>query len=201
MTTNDSALLGLTASQAAYLGFLLLLGAERLLELALSRRNAARLFARGAVEVGQGHFRVMALFHTLFLAACAAEVLLLPRPFPGGAGLAALGVALLAQALRYWAITTLGERWNTRIIVEPGAPPVTGGPYRYLRHPNYVAVVAELAAVPLVHGAWATALLFSAGNALLLFVRIRAEERALGPLYAQAFAAHPRFIPGGRHEQ
>jgi methyltransferase len=178
-----------------YLGFLGLLAAERLVELVLSRRNAARAFARGGVETGQGHFRVMVVFHSIFLGACAAEVLGLARPFPGGLGLGALGVALVAQGLRYWAIAALGDRWNTRIIVVPGLSPVTGGPYRYLRHPNYVAVVLELAAVPLIHGAWVTAVVFSLGNALLLWVRIRAEEAALGAEYARAFARKPRFIP------
>jgi methyltransferase len=178
-----------------YLGFLGLLAAERVVELVLSRRNAARAFARGGVETGQGHFRVMVAFHSLFLAACAAEVLGLARAFPGAWGLGALGVALVAQALRYWAIASLGERWNTRIIVVPDLSPVTRGPYRYLRHPNYVAVVLELAAVPLIHGAWVTAVVFSLGNAVLLWVRIRAEEAALGAAYAQAFAHKPRFIP------
>jgi methyltransferase len=184
-----------TTTQWAYLGLLVLLGAERLFELGLSRRNAARAFARGAVEAGQRHYRVMALFHTLFLFACGAEVLLWPRTSPGAWGTAALATALGAQGLRYWAIRTLGERWNVRIIVLPEEAPVTSGPYRFLRHPNYVAVVAEMAAVPLIHGAWVTALVFSLGNVLLLFVRIRAEEAALGPLYARAFAGRPRFLP------
>jgi len=88
-------------------------------------------------------------------------------------------VALVAQALRYWAIASLGDRWNTRIIVVPGLEPVTRGPYRFLRHPNYVAVVLELAAVPLIHGAWVTAAVFTLGNALLLLVRIRADEAVI----------------------
>ncbi|QRN98658.1 isoprenylcysteine carboxyl methyltransferase family protein [Archangium violaceum] len=185
----------MVSSVEGYLGFLGLLAIERLVELVLSKRNAARALARGGTETGQGHYRVMVVFHSLFLVACVAEVLGLSRPFSGGAGFAALGVALVAQALRYWAIASLGERWNTRIIVVPGLPPVTRGPYRYLRHPNYVAVVLELAAVPLIHGAWVTALVFSLGNALLLRVRIRAEEEALGAAYAKAFAGRPRFIP------
>src|SRR5678815_4307251 len=93
--------------------------------------------------------------------ACALEVVLLDRPFPGAVGWMALAVVLGAQALRYWAIATLGWRWNTRIVVVPGAPPVTGGPYRFVRHPNYVAVIAEMVALPLVHGAWLTALAFT----------------------------------------
>jgi methyltransferase len=180
-----------------YLALLLLVGAERLVELRLSSRNAARAFARGAVEAGQRHYRVMKVLHTLFLVSCAAEVLLLHRPFPGELGWAALAVALLAQGLRYWAIATLGERWNTRVIVLPDAEPVTGGPYRWVRHPNYVAVILELAALPLVHGAYLTAIVFSVANALLLRVRIRVEEQALGARYARAFGAQPRFLPGG----
>jgi methyltransferase len=179
----------------AYLVFLALLGVERLFELAISRRNMKRALARGGVEVGQGHFRVMSLFHTAFLAACAAEVILFNRPFPGALGVACALGAIAAQVLRYWAIATLGERWNVRIVFVPGEEPVTSGPYRFLRHPNYLAVVMEMAFIPLIHGAYLTALLFSAGNAALLWVRIRAEERALGERYAAAFAGRPRFLP------
>ncbi len=186
----------MVTSAVFYLGFLGLLGVERLGELALARRNATRAFAKGAVEVGQAHYRVMAAFHTLFLVACGAEVLLAPRAFPGALGAVALAASLAAQALRYWAITTLGDRWNVRIIVLPGAAPVVGGPYRWVRHPNYVAVALEMLFVPLIHGAWLTALAFSVGNGLLMLVRIRAEEAALGPAYAVHFASTPRFLPG-----
>jgi methyltransferase len=182
----------------AYFAFLGLVAAERLVELAISGRNARAALARGGVEVGQGHFRVMSAFHSLFLVSCAAEVVLLDRPFPGAPGVAAFAGALAAQGLRYWAIATLGPRWNVRIIFVPGEPPVTSGPYRFVRHPNYVAVIAEMALLPLIHGAWLTALVFSAGNAALLYVRIRAEERALGSTYADTFAHRPRFIPGRR---
>jgi methyltransferase len=182
----------------AYLAFLVLLALERVLELWISRRNARASFARGGVEVGRGHYRVMAALHTAFLLSCAVEVVGLGRPFPGAPGWAALAGALAAQGLRYWAIATLGERWNTRVIVVPSEPPVVSGPYRWVRHPNYIAVIAEIALVPLVHGAWLTALAFSIANAALLTVRIRAEERALGGAYAVAFAGRPRFIPGRR---
>lgn len=188
----------MASSQLLYVGFILLLAVERVGELWLSSRNARRAFAKGAVEVGQGHYKVMAAFHTLFLFACVAEVLWVPRPFPGALGWGALAVAVAAQALRYWAIGTLGDRWNTRIIFLPQAAPVTSGPYRWVRHPNYVAVVAELAAVPLIHGAWWTAVVFTLGNAAILYVRIRAEEAALGERYAHAFADRPRFLPHGR---
>jgi methyltransferase len=182
-------------SLGAYLGILAVLAAERLCELFLSARNARRAFAAGAVEAGRGHYPAMAAFHTLFLAAAAAEAILLRRPFPGALGWFALAGALLAQALRYWCVVTLGPRWNTRIIVWLGMMPVTNGPYRFVRHPNYLAVIVEIACVPLIHGCWLTALVFSAGNAVLLAVRIRAEEAALGSYYALAFSTKPRLIP------
>ena len=187
--------------QPAWAAFLVLLVLERLFELWLSGRNARAAFARGAVEAGAPHFTTMKLVHTAFLFACPAEVIFLHRAFPGALGWAALGAALLAQGLRYWAIATLGGRWNVRIIVLPEAAPVMGGPYRFVRHPNYVAVAIELAAVPLAHGAFLTAIFFSIANALLLSVRIRAEEVALGAAYGKAFADRPRFLPriGGTH--
>ena len=187
----------MVTSVTCYLGFLVFLGLERLGELWLSRRHATALFARGAIEIGQRHYRFMTIFHSAFLGACAGEVVGLQRPFPGGWGWAALAVALSAQALRYWAIAALGERWNVRILVLPEAPPVVRGPYRWVRHPNYVAVILEMIAVPLIHGAWATAVLFTLGNAALLLIRIRTEEQALGAAYGRAFAETPRFLPGG----
>lgn len=188
------------ATQLAYLGLLGVTAVERGGELLLSRRNAARALADGGVEVGQGHYRFMTIFHSAFLVACVVEVLWGARPFPGALGWMALAAALAAQGLRYWAITTLGDRWNTRVIVVPGAEPVTGGPYRWIRHPNYVAVIVELLALPLVHGAWMTAVAATVVNAALLRVRIRTEEEALGPHYARAFASRPRFVPGGDGE-
>ena len=187
----------MVTSVQLYLGLLLAVALERGVELVLSARNAGIARARGGVESGQGHYPVMAVFHGVFLLACAAEVVLLQRPFPGAVGWVALAVVLAAQALRYWAIATLGWRWNTRIVVIPGAAPITGGPYRFVRHPNYVAIIAEMVALPLVHGAWLTAFVFSLGNAWLLRIRIRAEERALGRPWEAAFAGRPRFVPGG----
>ena len=187
----------MVTSVQLYLWLLLLVAVERGVELLLSIRNRRLAQARGGVESGQGHYPTMALFHALFLVACAVEVVALQRPFPGLLGWVALAVVLGAQGLRYWAIATLGWRWNTRILVVPGAAPVTGGPYRFVRHPNYLAVIAEMAALPLVHGAWLTALVFSLGNVWLLKVRIRAEERALGQPWEHAFAGRPRFVPGG----
>ncbi|HEY3358190.1 MAG TPA: isoprenylcysteine carboxylmethyltransferase family protein [Polyangia bacterium] len=178
-------------------GYLVALVAERAIELGVSRRNARRALAAGGREAGRGHYPALVLFHAAFLAGCAAEPLLWPRAWPRAAALAALGAALLAQALRWWAVAALGGRWSTRIIVLPGAPPVTGGPYRALRHPNYLAVAVEMLAVPLIGGALVTALLATAANAALLAVRIPAEERALGPAWQAAFRGRPRVGPGG----
>jgi methyltransferase len=186
------------APSALLHGYLVLLLAERVAELVLSSRNARRALAGGALEVGRGHYPAMVLLHAALLAGCALEPLVLPRPWPMAVSLAALAAALLAQALRWWAVATLGPRWTTRVVVVPGAPPVTGGPYRLLAHPNYLAVVVELLAVPLIGGAVVTAAAASLANAVLLAVRIRVEERALGQAWATAFRGRPRLVPGGR---
>ncbi len=186
-------------SQLAYFALLALLAAERLYELRISRRNAERALARGAVEAGRAHFAWMRALHAGFLAACALEVALLARPFDARLGLPMLALALAAQALRYWAIATLGARWNVRVIVTPGEPVVTSGPYRWLRHPNYAAVVLEGFAIPLIHSALLTALAFSALNAWLLRVRIRVEERALAEHCdgEARLGNRPRLLPLG----
>ena len=180
-----------------YLAFLAFFGAERIAELLLSRRNARIALARGGIESGASHFRFMAAVHALFLPACAAEVLFLHRPFPGALGWVCAGAAVAAQGLRWWAIATLGWRWNVRVIVVPAEPPVRGGPYRFLRHPNYVAVAVEMLSVPLAYGAFLCALIFSLLNLLLLRVRIRVEEAALGASWQREFSSVPRFIPHG----
>jgi methyltransferase len=169
--------------------------AMRGVELLVSARNARRLRARGAVEHGRGHYPAMVLLHAALLAACAVEPWALPAPWPWAAALPAAAVVLLAQGLRWWVIITLGERWSTRVLILPGAPPVQAGPYRLLRHPNYLAVAAEVLALPLACGAWRTAIAASLANAIVLFVRIRSEERALGPAWREAFAPAPRLVP------
>ena len=176
--------------------YLLLLLAERAVELALSTRNTRRALAQGGREAGRGHYPVMVLFHGAFLVACAAEPRLWPRPWPPGLSLGALGLALLAMALRWWAVASLGRRWSTRIVVLPGRPLVTAGPYRFLRHPNYLAVVLELLAVPLIGGALVTAAAATLGNLALLAVRVRAEEAALG--LGPASSAGAPAPPGSR---
>lgn len=168
-------------SEAAFVALFALTAAERLVEVRVSLRNAAWSFARGGVEHGRGHYPAMVVLHTAFLAAAPLEVLLLGRAAPA-AWPVLLALALGCQALRWWCIHTLGPRWNTRVIIVPGLPRVTAGPYRFLSHPNYVVVAAEGVVLPLVHGAWLSALAFTALNALLLRVRLRVEESALRTL-------------------
>ncbi|MFK4022113.1 isoprenylcysteine carboxyl methyltransferase family protein [Streptomyces albogriseolus] len=162
-----------------YTLLVLAVAVERLAELVVARRNAAWTRARDGVEHGRGHYPVMVVLHTGLLAGCLLEPLLADRPFLPALGWPAVALALLAQALRWWCITTLGPYWNTRVIVVPGARLVGDGPYRLLRHPNYVAVVVEGAALPLVHSAWITATVFTLADAVLLTVRVRCENAAL----------------------
>lgn len=180
-----------------YLAFLALLGLERLFELALSRRHAAWAFSVGGIEHGQRHFKLMKVLHLAFFVGCVSETLLLRRPFTPALGYPMLALALATQALRYWAIASLGRHWNVRVIVVPGAPAINAGPFRYLRHPNYLAVVLEGIAVPLIHGAWLTALAFTLLDAALLVVRIRCEESALSMHcdYQRRLAGRARFVP------
>ena len=157
--------------------------AERVAELVLSARHARWAFARGGVERGRGHFPPMVALHTALLVAPVVEVVVADRPFLPWLAWPAVAAVLAAQALRWWCIATLGRQWNTRVIVVPGLPLVARGPYRWLRHPNYVAVALEGLALPLVHTAWVTALAFTVLNAVLLLgVRIPTEERALAEL-------------------
>ncbi|MCX4918121.1 isoprenylcysteine carboxyl methyltransferase family protein [Streptomyces sp. NPDC060011] len=162
--------------------------AERVAELVVARRNERWSVARGATVAGQGHYPAMVALHTGLLAGCLAEVWLAGRPFVPALAWPMLAVLAAAQGLRWWCIRSLGPRWNTRVIVVPGLPLVAKGPYRWrrLRHPNYVAVVAEGVALPLVHTAWVTAVVFTVLNAVLLRVRIRCENRALASATAPA---------------
>lgn len=168
---------------------------ERLVELWVSRRNTRRLLARGGVEAAGGHYPAMVAFHAALLVACAAEPLLWPSPWPLEVALLAGALVVLSQGLRWWAVWSLGGRWTTRVVVVPSAVPVRSGPYRFVRHPNYLAVAVEVLALPLACGAWRTALAAAALNALLLTVRINAEEAALGAAWGRAFRGVPRLVP------
>lgn len=186
-------------SQSLFLLFLAGLGLQRLWELRLSGRNTAALLAAGGREHAAAHYRTMKALHGGWFLAIVAEVLVLRRRFrPRLAAVAGL-LFLLGQSLRYAAIRTLGERWTTRVITLPGEAPVRDGVYRFLRHPNYLGVILEVATVPLIHSAYLTSLLFSMANALLLRTRIQAEEAALirDNAYGMAMMERARFAPWG----
>jgi methyltransferase len=161
----------------SYTVLIVLVAAERLAELVVAKRNLAWARERSGREYGFGHYPFMVVLHMGLLLGCLVEAA--HRPFIPVLGWPMFVAVLLAQALRWWCIVTLGHRWNTRIIVIPGLPLVDRGPYRWLRHPNYVAVVLEGIALPLVHTAWVTALVFTVVNAGLLRVRISSENAAL----------------------
>jgi methyltransferase len=158
-----------------------LVASQRLLELLYSRRNERRLLARGAVECGSGHYPVIVAVHTLWLVSTLVEGLLRGTEPPAWWPVP-LAAFLLVQPLRYWAILSLGDNWNTRVLVVPGGKLVRRGPYRYFPHPNYIVVAVEILTFPLIFGAWITAVVFSLLNAALLYVRIRTENRALREL-------------------
>jgi methyltransferase len=168
-----------------YIALIALVGLERLAELVVAKRNLTWAKAHGGREYGFGHYPFMVVLHTALLVACLVEAS--HRPFNPALGWTMLVLVIAAQGLRWWCIAVLGPRWNTRIIVIPGLPLVHRGPYRWLSHPNYVAVVLEGIALPLVHTAWLTAISFTVVNAGLLWVRIRAENAAL----AQALSEDP----------
>lgn len=169
-------------SAALFVALVLLVGVERLAELVLSTRHLAWSAERGGREFGAGHYPAMVLLHSAFLLGAVVEVLVANRPFHAWLGWPMLVVVVTAQLLRWWCIRALGNQWTTRVVVVPGASLVTAGPYRWLRHPNYLAVVAEGFALPLVHTAWVTAAVFTVLNAWLLTVRIRTEDAALRSL-------------------
>jgi len=169
-------------SLTAFTVLVLLVGVERLAELVVSKRNAAWSFERGGVETGFSHYPAMVLLHTGLLGGALVEAYVREPHVPSALAWSMLVIVVLSQALRWWCIATLGRQWNTRVIVVPGMVPVEKGPYKIFSHPNYVAVVLEGIALPLVHACWITAVVFTVLNAVLLTVRIRVENAALATL-------------------
>lgn len=186
-----------TPSELAYGALVGAVAAERLVEMVISRRNLARVIARGGFVADAHTLKSMAAFQVAFLLACPLEVIALHRPWHPALGLPMLLVVTLSMALRYWAVYTLGDRWNVRIAVVPGQGAVTAGPFRWVRHPNYLALVVETVALPLVHTAWLTAALGAAILAPLLARRIRHEEAALARHtdWSTALAGRGRLLP------
>jgi len=149
---------------------------QRLGELFLARRNTARLLERGAIEVAPGHYPLIVGLHTLWLGGL--WVLALTRGL--SPDLLLLAIFIVLQGLRVWVLATLGPRWTTRILVVPGERLIASGPYRYLSHPNYWVVIGEILVLPLAFGLVWYAAVFSVLNLAVLWVRIRAENKALG---------------------
>jgi len=166
-------------SRVAYTGLVVVVAVLRLAELAVSRRHISMLKARGAIEVGASHYPWMVALHASFLLCCPLEVWLGARPWVPALGSSMLLVLVAATALRLSSIRALGDRWSTRVVLVPGDELVARGPYRWLRHPNYLGVVLEMFALPLVHTAWITAVIASAANGVVLRRRIAVEEAAL----------------------
>lgn len=183
-------------SLEAFLVVLALMGAARIAELLVARRLTAQAGARGERPRREPIFVVMVVLHALPFALAPLEVILLERPFVPALFVACTAALALLALGRVWTLQTLGARWNVR-IVKPDAVVVTG-PYRFIRHPNYAIVIAELALLPLVHSAWLTCIALSTLNAFVLWRRIPAEERVLFevPGYREAMASKKRFVPG-----
>jgi methyltransferase len=181
----------------AYTGLVFAVGIVRVVELVISQRRRAAMRARGAAPVAERHFLAMVVLHTGILLGCLAEAWLSGRPAVPWLVFPSLAVLLAATLLRWWVIATLGPHWNVKIMSSLSMGVVTGGPYRFVRHPNYVAVFLELAALPLVHTAYLTSILGAAAHLWVLAQRIRAEDEVLlgDPIYRAAMGAKPRFLP------
>ncbi|HXE76383.1 MAG TPA: isoprenylcysteine carboxylmethyltransferase family protein [Candidatus Xenobia bacterium] len=184
-------------SEVAYIALLAIVGLLRLVEIRISRRNQRFLASKGVAKIPEPQFRWMVIFHTGILVSAGLEVVLLHRPFIPLLALGTGALFLLANALRFWVIRTMAWHWNVEVMASTRLGVVTGGPYRWIRHPNYVGVFVELLALPLIHTAWLTALVGSALHVLILRRRIRVEESALlaDPEYRAAMGSKPRFFP------
>ena len=181
----------------AYLALLALVGLGRLLELRISRRNQQKLEKLGVRKISEPHFRWMVFTHGAVLACAAAEVILLHRPLIPALAITMAALLVFANALRWWVIGTLAGHWNVEVMASSRVGVVTAGPYRWVRHPNYVAVVIELFALPMIHTAWITALAGTLANMEILRRRLRVEEGVLlaDPAYLSTMGEKPRFLP------
>jgi methyltransferase len=180
-----------------FVALLLLVGLLRLMEIGISRRNQRKLEQQGATKVPDPGFRCMVAFHIGVLTAAGAEVIFLGRPFRPLLAIAAGSMFLLAAGLRWWVIRVMAEHWNIQVMDSADIGVVVEGPFRWMRHPNYAAVFIELLVLPLIHGAWITALLGSIIHWSILRRRLKLEEVVLmaKPAYAAAMGSKPRFIP------
>jgi methyltransferase len=182
----------------AFLILLLAVGALRIVELRISRRHQQQLVSRGAAKVPEPKFRWMVVLHTAVLIGAALEVVFLRRPFLPVLASVAFVIFLSANLVRWWVIRTLGDHWNVQVMDSTRLGVVTSGPFRFVRHPNYAAVFAEMLALPLIHTAWITALAGSLAHIAVLAQRLSTEEAVLSanPDYRAAMTGKPRFLPG-----
>jgi len=187
----------MAVSAAAFIGLLIAVALLRGVELVISRRRQRALRSRGVQTADDPDFVWMVTLHTSILVGAALEVVLLHRPFILVLALAAGTLFVLANVVRWWVILTLGTHWNVRVMDSAGLGVVSNGPFRFVRHPNYAAVFVELAALPLIHTAWLTALFGSLAHAWVLARRLAVEESVLGkhPDYRRTMAHKPRFVP------
>ncbi len=178
-----------------FAAFLAVIGLLRLVEVAAPRARAARAAAPAVAEPWL--FPLMAALHAALVTLPLVEVLVFARPFSWAVSGPAIAVLVLATALRFWTLATLGRAWNVRVVVPSPDQIVTTGPYAWIRHPNYLVVILEVAAIPLVHSAWIAAIALSALNAFVLWHRIRTEEAALATLpgWSRAMADKKRLVP------
>jgi len=182
---------------AAYISLLVLVGIERLIELRVSRRNQRRMAEQGVRKIVEPHFPWLVAFHTVVLVSAGLEVLLLHRPFIPALAILMTAVFVLSNLLRWWVIRLLADLWNVQIMDSSRIRIVTSGPYRWIRHPNYVGVVMEVFSLPLIHTAWVTALVGTALYMEVLRRRVRMEDSVLlaDPAYRLAMGDKPRFFP------
>jgi methyltransferase len=184
-------------SVAGFLGVLIAVAVLRGVELVISRRNQRRLEAQGVRKARDPYFHWMVLLHAAVLAGAALEVLWLNRPLIPAVAIVAGALFALANAVRWWVIRTLGAHWNVQVMDSVSLGVISSGPFRLVRHPNYAAVFVELAALPLIHTAWLTALVGSVGHAWVLSRRLAVEEAVLlrNAHYRNTVARKPRFVP------
>ena len=182
----------------AFLGLLVAVALLRLVELRISKRHQQEMAARGAAKINEPKFRWMVLLHTAVLLGAALEVVFLRRPFLPWLAAPMFVIFLTANAVRWWVIRSLGEHWNVQVVDSTRLGVVTSGPFRYVRHPNYAAVFAEMLALPLIHTAWITAVAGAIVHMGVLRQRLSTEERVLfaNPDYRTAMTGKPRFLPG-----
>jgi methyltransferase len=184
-------------TQIGFVALLVLVGAQRLLEVRHSKRNRQRMAGAGVEPVAERHFGAMVALHGGVLLSAGLEVIFLRRPFLPALAIPMGALFLFAQILRVWVIRTLSGHWNVGVMASAKLGVVTGGPFRWVRHPNYMAVIIEMFSLPLIHTAYLTALWATLANAWVLSKRLSVEEPALmaDPVYRAMMSQKPRFLP------